>query len=412
MAYKYFLKIISIIFVISLLISLVTFKLFSHKKIKLLHVEKKPEIVIEKDTFHKGDSFYVVLQKTSLHTNDIYKVINLLSTSIENRYVKIGQLYEIEKSTDGIFKAFSYYPTPIEQYRVFVSNNNENESGITFEIEILKEELKTKYNILEGAIVSSLYEAIVNVEKGTPLIAVELTEIFAWQIDFLTETRQGDKFVILYETLDTDGGYSKFNKILSAQYMSKNYEYSAFLFKNSNGETSYYDENGKTLKRAFLKSPLNYKRISSHFSTSRMHPILKYRRPHLGIDYAATSGTPVVSIGDGKVVFAGWNGGFGNLIKIRHFNNYESWYGHLKGFAKGIKVGTHVKQGGLIGYVGMTGLATGPHLDFRFKQKNSFINYLTLKIPLSFSLPKNEMDTFIPQRDQYLKLISDIKSNN
>lgn len=396
--YKYIFKFLAIIFLLAILISIFLYK---YKKKKEPIIKKEPEIIIEKENFQAGDSLYTVLNKTGVEIKDLYQIINLLSTKINTKYVNISQSYEIERSTDGKFKAFSYCPTQIQKYRVYISTINSNE----FLLDEIKEEIKTKIGILEGKIETSLYDAVVNKEKGNPAIAVDLTEIFAWQIDFFTDTRKDDKFFILYKYFYTDSGYYKFDKILLSKYISKSYEYSAFFFNDA-----YYDENGRALKRAFLKSPLNYKRISSYFTKSRMHPILKYRRPHLGIDYAAASGTPIVSIGDGTVIFLGKSGGFGNLLKIKHPNNYESWYGHLKGFANGITLGKKVKQGQLICFVGATGMATGPHLDFRFKHNNQFINYLTLKIPSSFSLEKKHMKNFKNKINEYYKIIASIKN--
>ena len=149
------------------------------------------------------------------------------------------------------------------------------------------------------------------------------------------------------------------------------------------------------MRNAFLKAPLQFSRISSHFTTARKHPILKTVRPHLGIDYAAPSGTPVSSIGDGTVIFVGKSGGFGNLVKIKHSNGYETWYGHLLRYGKGVKTGARVKQGQVIGYVGMTGLATGPHLDFRIKRDGNFFNFLNMKQPPVSVLSGDDKKAFL-----------------
>ncbi|GHT41101.1 hypothetical protein AGMMS49921_03630 [Endomicrobiia bacterium] len=213
-------------------------------------------------------------------------------------------------------------------------------------------------------------------------IILSFADIFAWQIDFLADTRQGDTFSILYEVKRVNKTNELLtSNIIAAQYKTASKTYKAFYFKTKNGTSGYFDETGKSLKSAFLKAPLQFRRVSSHFSTGRMHPILKCIRPHLGIDYAAPIGTPVSSVGDGIVVKAGGNRGFGNLVVIKHPNGYETYYGHLSKYGKGIKEGTRVKQEQVIGYVGMTGLATGPHLDFRIKLNGNFFNYMTIKQP-------------------------------
>jgi len=165
----------------------------------------------------------------------------------------------------------------------------------------------------------------------------------------------------------------------------------------------YYDAEGNSLQRVFLKSPLNYRRISSYFSRRRFHPILKIYRPHYGVDYAAPTGTPVVTIGDGRVVYAGWKGGLGRYVEIRHNNVYTSCYGHLSRFAKGIRRGARVRQGQVIGYVGATGLATGPHLDFRVKRFGSYVNPLTVDYPRAEPLPEDKKDEFFARRDSILQ---------
>jgi murein DD-endopeptidase MepM/ murein hydrolase activator NlpD len=392
--------IIIILLSIGLFLTILFSSLFFLKKISSAK-SKKQNIIIKKHKFTYGDSLYKVLEKENISVDNIYKIINLLSSEVAVKKIKSNQAYEIETTTSGVFNAFCYYPTPIEKYRIYISTITQN-----YDLEIKKEELKTEILLLQGEIKSSLYEAILKNKNGKADIAVEMTEIFAWQIDFFTDTQVGDKFELLFENLYTDSGYSKLGKILLAKYIAKDYEYSAFYYDYGT-DSGYYDENGKAMKRAFLKSPLNYKRISSYFSGSRLHPILKYRRPHLGIDYAARAGTPVVSIGDGKVILAGWVGGYGKMLKIRHSNNYESWYAHLNRFA--VSAGSKIKQGQLIGFVGQTGMATGPHLDFRVKQNGKFINYLTLKIPSAFALKKEYMPDFNTKKTHYLNLISKLK---
>ncbi|MDR2251846.1 MAG: M23 family metallopeptidase, partial [Endomicrobium sp.] len=212
-------------------------------------------------------------------------------------------------------------------------------------------------------------------------------DIFAWQMDFLTDTRQGDSFKIVYEIENVKKRETKLSsRVIAAEYKTSSNSYKAFYFKTKNGTEGYFDEKGKSVKSAFLKAPLQFSRISSFFTEKRFHPILKITRPHLGIDYAAPSGTPVSSIGGGIVLKAHYSGGFGNLVIIKHANGYETYYGHLSKYAKGIKAGSKVKQGQVIGYVGMTGLATGPHLDFRIKLNGKFFDYLKMKQSPSIAL--------------------------
>ena len=192
--------------------------------------------------------------------------------------------------------------------------------------------------------------------------------------------------------------FKKYGDILSAEFVNNGQTYHAYRFEHD-GKAEYYGDNGKSLRRAFLKAPLSFRRISSRFSKKRFHPILKIFRPHLGVDYAASTGTPVSSVGDGTVIFAGYKGQNGNLVAIKHPNGFKTYYGHLSRIPRGIKKGGKVRQGQIIGYVGATGLATGPHLDYRIKKHNTFVNPLTLNMPRGSSIPKAEMSDFKNFRD-------------
>ncbi|HIC90700.1 MAG TPA: M23 family metallopeptidase, partial [Syntrophaceae bacterium] len=191
-----------------------------------------------------------------------------------------------------------------------------------------------------------------------------------------------------------DGRWIKNGRILAAEFVNVGSKYQAFYFEDGKGHGDYYDSEGRCLRKQFLKSPLRYKRISSYFSRRRFHPILKIYRPHLGIDYAAPVGTPVESIGDGKIEFIGWKGDYGRFIRVKHNRNYITTYGHLSRFAKGLKKGSRIKQGQVIGYVGSTGLATGPHLDFRMIRNGRFVNPLKIQPPPVAPIRKESMEAF------------------
>ena len=202
--------------------------------------------------------------------------------------------------------------------------------------------------------------------------------IFAWTIDFDSDLRKGDRFTVLVERMTADNEFKKHGRVLAATAKVEGREYSAFWFKTPEGG-NYYDKDGKALHKMFLRTPLNFTRISSGFTLRRMHPILRVVRPHLGIDYAAPAGTPIRAVANGVITKAGRNGGFGNYIEIRHSGSCSTGYGHLQGFARGIESGCKVKQGQTIGFVGSTGMATGPHLDFRMIENKQFVNPLLVK---------------------------------
>jgi murein DD-endopeptidase MepM/ murein hydrolase activator NlpD len=230
-----------------------------------------------------------------------------------------------------------------------------------------------------GTIRTSLWNAMTD-QHDDPNLAIKLSEIYAWTIDFF-ELRKGNQYKAIYQKVYVDSNYVGLGNVEAADFIQKGQNHYAFYFEQ-NGKGDYFDEEGNSLERTFLKAPLKYRRISSRFSNHRWHPILKIYRPHHGVDYAAAEGTHVYALGDGVIIKKGYQkNGAGNYLKIRHNSIYTTQYAHLSRFARGMKVGKHVRQDQLIGYVGHTGLATGPHLDFRFYKYGKPVNPLTVKSP-------------------------------
>lgn len=252
----------------------------------------------------------------------------------------------------------------------------------------------------EGAIKNSLWGSAVQLYNLDPELVMKFADVFAYDVDFFTDIQKGDVFRLLYEDSYSQGNKLGSGKILAAEFINNGRKLEAYYYEDDQGVGAYYDSKGGSLKKMFLKSPLAYRRISSHFSRSRLHPILKIRRPHLGVDYSAPTGTPVEALGDGVVTFAGWKGGYGNFIVIKHNKSYITQYGHLHGFAKGIKKGVRVKQGQLIGYVGSTGLSTGPHLDFRVKENGKFIDPLSVKLQPAPPIKEKDKADFLAMVEQ------------
>lgn len=265
-----------------------------------------------------------------------------------------------------------------------------------------KKEVIVKIDTLSGVIKSSLWNAIAE-NDGDPNIANEMSEIYAWTIDFFG-IQKGDYFKIVYENLFVEGHAIGYGKILAAKFNHYGKDQFAFYYLQD-GSGDYFDEQANSLRRAFLKAPLKFKRISSNFSHSRLHPILKIRRPHLGVDYAADRGTPVVSIGDGTVASAGFAGGGGKTVKIKHNGTYSTAYLHLNNFGPGIKAGARVKQGQVIGYVGSSGLSTGPHLDFRFYKNGQPIDPLKVESPPAMPVAEKHKQQFLSSKDQWMKVL-------
>ena len=343
----------------------------------------------------KEKPIYVALQEAGLENQIVAQIVSKLASVTDTRKLQKQDTYSVSVDSDGNFilllltQGFKrYYVANVEGALV---------AGVS------DVEIKTRVKTAAGKVEGSLFNSMLSKGLQVPLI-LDFTDAFSWTIDFNTDTRNGDEYSALWEEHYTAAGEITGQDLLAASYQGAESGVTthAFYF-----EDDFYDETGKMSKKMFLKSPISFRnyRISSRFSYGRMHPILKIRRPHLGIDYAAPAGTPVQSVADGTVRFAGRKGGFGNYIEIRHANSYTTMYGHLKGFAKGIKAGAKVKQGQTIGYVGSTGLSTGPHLDFRIKEKNKFLDFLKMKNRNSAvrDVPKDKRKEFEELKELYLK---------
>lgn len=363
--------------------------------------EKEEEMITIKGNLQAGDTLYESLIKEGISAAEILSLQEKVKSIVDFNYLPVGSEYSLKYNPEGKVTEFIYKPNPIDIYYISIPTSDSEDLKVT------KEEVVTKVVRVEGKIDNSLYESMME-SADSPQLALQLAEIFAWQIDFFTESREGDTFKILVEK-QYRGDFYRWGKILAAQYegelLSK---HTAILFEDSSGRTDYYTEEGESLRKAFLRAPLNYKYVSSYFSKSRFHPILRTWRSHLAIDYAAPTGTPISTIGDGTVIYVGWDkNGYGNYIKIRHPNNYVTAYGHLSRFAKGLKNAQKVKQGEIIGYVGSTGLSTGPHLDFSISKNGERVDFLKLKLPAASSVDPQYLTLFNEAKN---KLLSNLKN--
>ena len=253
--------------------------------------------------------------------------------------------------------------------------------------------LQTNVVVRSGEIRNSLFGA--TDAAGIPdAIATQLAEIFAADIDFYRDLRKGDRFSIVYEAMTHHGQPVRSGRILAAEFANNNRNYSAYWHQGSQGKGGYYSADGKPMRKAFLRTPLEFSRVTSGFSNARLHPVLQITRAHKGIDYGAPTGTKVRSVADGVVDFAGRQGGYGNLIVLKHQGAYTTAYGHLNGFASGIKKGARVSQGDTIGYVGQTGVATGPHLHYEFRVNGQQVNPMAINLPAAQPLDAQQMAAF------------------
>jgi len=286
--------------------------------------------------------------------------------------ISVGQPYKLSLE-NGNFKRFAYDINCDDQ--LIICRDDDGFSVSREPINYVVDQAAVK-----GTIETSLFQAVIDIGESEGM-AIELADIFAWDIDFFHDIRVGDSFEVVVEKRYRKGQPSGNGRLLAAKFTVQDQTYQAFYFRDGNQPPGYYDQNGRSLQKAFLKAPLSFSRISSGFDMRRRHPITNRTKAHPAIDYAAPTGTPIHSVGDGKVTFAAYKRYNGKCIKITHPNGWVTMYNHLSRFGKNIQAGKKIKQGQLIGYVGSTGLSTGPHLDFRMYKNGKSVNPLTVKSP-------------------------------
>lgn len=325
-------------------------------------------------TLKRGDTLFDILMKEGIQPGRIHGLVECARPVHDLGKLRQGMKFTlVYDNRDG---RILHFETALDGDHLLIVESQ----GDTLAARKEAFDFETRHRTVLGTIDDSLFMSAN--DAGLPLLlTLSLAEIFAWDIDFNVDIREGDSFKVLFEEKHLDGSFARYGRILAAEITNRGRAFWAIYFEGSDGRTDYFDRDGRSLQKLFLKSPLKYTRISSRFTQRRLHPILKIYRPHLGVDYAAPTGTPVHAIGDGRVTFAGSKGGFGRYVEIRHNGVYTSSYGHLHRYAQGIRAGRYVRQGQVIGYVGSSGLATGPHLDFRLLKNGCFINPLTVNYP-------------------------------
>jgi murein DD-endopeptidase MepM/ murein hydrolase activator NlpD len=311
--------------------------------------------------------------------------------------VSVGHPFDLVLGPDGLVRVFTYGIDELRTLRV-------SRRGEALEAELVTRAYEVDTAVASGSIESSLFGAVTASGEDDQL-ALDLAEIFAWDVDFNTEIQRGDSFRVAVEKLKLDGRFVRYGRILSAEFRRGERVLRAIRFEGSQG-VGYYAPDGTPLRKAFLRSPLKFSRISSRFTRARFHPILRKTRPHLGVDYAARPGTPVMAAGNGVVTLAGWWGGYGKAVRIRHANGYETLYGHLSRIS--VRRGQRVNQGTPVGTVGSTGLATGPHLDYRMSRNGVFVNPLKVQSPPAEPIPASEQQAFASARRERLALLAPV----
>jgi len=352
----------------------------------------------------RGDSLSVLFDKAQIKPNQLLELMKLGKATKELRRIHPGDAIKIISNEQGQLIALNYQIDTVRYLQV-------EREGDKLVAGIHKHEIEVRNAYASGEIESSLSLASEKAGLSQSMI-MELASIFGWDIDFALDIRKGDQFTVIYEERFKSGSKIKGGNILAAEFINQGKTYRALRYTDPvTGDAGYYSDDGRSLRKAFLRSPVNFSRISSRFTTKRYHPILHKFRSHKGVDYAAKRGTPVRASGDGKVVFKGRKGGYGNAIILKHGSRYTTLYGHLNSYNKKIRSGGRVKQGQIIGYVGSTGLASGPHLHYEFRVNGVHRNPLTVKLPSTSPIPKRYRDNFELSTQGYVAQLKVLSRN-
>jgi murein DD-endopeptidase MepM/ murein hydrolase activator NlpD len=345
------------------------------------------------DHLPRQTTFSQFLERAGLDGSTVQEIVDETRPVYNLGRVRAGNRVTLIRSGKGDLRAIRY---EIDSDRaLWIKRDTE---GFHAEVKAIPYVLSVAG--VKGEIQDSLFQAVTDQGEGDQL-ALEIADIFGWDIDFSTDPRQGDTFEVLVEKKMLRGEFLGYGRILAAEYRNEGKLFQAVLFRDPSGRPAYYAPSGKSMKKAFLRSPLRFGAVvTSRFSYHRFHPILKRYRPHLGIDYGAPVGSAVQAVADGRVVSAGWHGGGGKEIRLRHAMGYETYYLHLSRIL--VRPGQRVQQGQIIGRTGATGLATGPHLDFRIRQHGQFRNFLALKLPPARSVSRQDWPEFEATRTQLL----------
>lgn len=352
---------------------------------------REPELVRMTDTIRNGDTPSSLLEG-HLGLAEIYSLCDESKDVYPLQNLKAGQPWTMIYSDDALV-GLEYEIDASERLVVSMTEN-----GYEFRRESIPYD--TESATLGATITGSLFGAVQTLGESDAL-AIRLADVFAYDIDFVRDLREGDAFKVVIEKKFREGSFFGYGQLIAASFTNQGQTYYAYHYTDSKGNSGYYDQQGRPLRKAFLKCPLPFSRISSGYSMSRLHPILKYRRPHQGIDYSAPTGTPISTVADGVIADVGSNNSQGKYVRVKHNNGYETIYNHMSKYAKASKKGAKVKQGEVIGYVGSTGYATGPHLDYRMKLNGQFVNPLKLKAMPAEPIAAKEMPNFKALVAQY-----------
>ncbi|MFN3714626.1 MAG: peptidoglycan DD-metalloendopeptidase family protein [Alcanivoracaceae bacterium] len=350
----------------------------------LAEVSERPWLEL---TVRSGDTLGKLLRDQGVPAPEVHTLVTTSPKLKQLANLRVGDVLRVDVNEHGNLQAIERQISRIEMLRAELVDG-------AWQADHVSREYERQLSYAEATIEDSLFMA--GTQAGmTDNLIMQLANLFAWDIDFILDIRRGDHFRLLYEELLLDGEKVADGNILMAEFWNRDRKVSAFRFETADGRTEYLDALGNSLRREFLRTPVEFARVSSRFNPNRRHPVLNTIRAHRGVDYAAPSGTPIRAAGDGRVEFAGVRGGYGNVVIIRHGQAYSTLYAHMRSFSQGIRTGARVKQGQTIGFVGMTGLATGPHLHYEFLVNGVHRDPLTVPLPKAQGIPEGERKAFL-----------------
>ncbi|WP_299202298.1 peptidoglycan DD-metalloendopeptidase family protein [uncultured Amphritea sp.] len=362
--------------------------------------EQKPD-VWQDVTVRSGDTLTSVFQRAGLSSRDAFLVSDAVKGTEALKRIYPGQTISFVIDDKQLVK-LKHIRNQLQSTLLSATDQGYSVKEITKQPDI-------ESRFASGTIENSLFLDASAAGLSDKMI-MELAAIFGWDIDFVLDLRQGDSFNLIYEEKFLDGKKIGEGDILSAQFVNQGETYTAIRFTDSDGNSSYYTPEGDSMRKTFLRSPVDFARISSSFKTNRKHPVLGLTRAHKGTDYAARTGTPIKAAGDGKIIWRGKKGGYGNCVIVQHGGNITTLYGHMNNFRKGQKTGSRVSQGDVIGYVGKTGLASGPHLHYEFRVNGVHKNPQTVKLPQAASIDNAERKKFLVVAETSLAQLESFKA--
>lgn len=345
-----------------------------------------PEISWKKFSVKKGDSMALIFRRAGEKPGTLHTIMSSGELTQRFKHLKVGQTVEFGYDANNQLQQLKFTPKRTEQLLVSLE-------GGKWQPELISEDIEIRVQHATGFIKDSLFLSGSRAGLSDNTI-MQLAGIFGWDIDFALDIRRGDQFSLIYETRHLNGEKIGDGQIIAAEFINQGKSYQAIRYTDPGNDTDYYSADGRSMRKAFLRTPVKFSRISSRFTNKRWHPVLKRWRSHRGVDYAAPRGTPVKATSNGKVAFKGRKGGYGKAIFLQHGKTYKTVYGHLNSYAKGIRKGSKIKQGQIIGYVGSTGLATGPHLHYELRVNGVHRNPLKVKLPKAQPIAKKYLQDF------------------